>query len=377
MTMNVIVRPPIQSELQSEIITPLEARFVAPGEWDRLVTQFRDVLHEQTECFNALRWKPHQLERVAFYRENTLVSAAVVLVMRLPIINTGIAVVKWGPLWRKKQADADANILEETIAELKKIYALERSFFLSFFPRADPEISEIEEEAFRQAGFFQGEQLDSPERYFVNTGIPLDDIRKSLAQKWRYNLKKAEKKDLNARYLNGRAGAQAFMSLYREMMDRKNFHDTSAINTLEELMVAQEPSLRPIVILIDDENGETVASGVVDVAGERAVYLYGATRDQALPLNAGYLMHWELVKRLKAEPDNKWYDLGGADAESRLHQFKRGFVGKSGVIATTPNYYHFAAKWHVRALGQLLYFVRRTKGRFARRLHEMNGGQRN
>ncbi|WP_420337843.1 lipid II:glycine glycyltransferase FemX [Roseibium sp.] len=355
----------------------LEPRYVSPADWDALAVQFCDVIHEQTECFNALRWQPSQLERIAFFRDDVLVSGAVVLLVHFPFMNTGVAVIKWGPLWRRRGAAVDRSILGETISALKTIYAEERSFFLSFFPRADAEVSEIEEQALREAGFYQGEDLDSPERYFVNVGISLGDIRSSLSQKWRYNLKKAEKRGLTARIVEGPAGAREFMSLYQEMMDRKNFHDTSAIDTLGELMVADEAALRPLVVFIDDACGEPVASAVVDVSGERAVYLYGATRDKALPLNAGYMMHWEIVRRLQADPNNRWYDLGGADADSRLHQFKRGFVGKAGVISTTPSYYHFANKTHIRFLGELLYFARRMKGRILRRLHEVMGGKKN
>ena len=90
-----------QAEIVSDLDS-LEPKFVPPTEWDEIAIQFRDVLHEQTECFNALRWAPHQLDRVAFYKNGQLVSAAVILKMRFPIVGGGIAVVKWGPLWRRK-----------------------------------------------------------------------------------------------------------------------------------------------------------------------------------------------------------------------------------------------------------------------------------
>jgi len=194
---------------------PLDARYIEPKEWDKIAVQFRDVLHEQSQCFNELRWAPQQLERIAFYQGGVLVSGAIVLLIRIPLVNVGIAVVKWGPLWRKKDRSDTPDILNATVLELKKIYAIERRFFLSFFPRADPEISELEEEVLGKCGFYPGEELDSPERYFVNTGIPLEQLRASMSQKWRYNLKKAEKNALTHRYVTGRDGAQQFMALIR------------------------------------------------------------------------------------------------------------------------------------------------------------------
>ena len=360
-------------QIQNTQESVLERRFIEADDWDAIAVQFRDVIHEQTQCFNTLRWDEERLERVAFYKDGVLVSGAVVLVVRFPVVKTGVAVVKWGPLWRKNRSADDPMILLQTIAGLRMYYAEKRGLFLSFFPRADAEISPLEEEAFRHCGFYQGELLDSPERYFVNTGLPLDDIRASLGQKWRYNLKKAEKNDLTVRTMEGAEGARAFMALYQEMLARKSFHDTSAIGTLEHLMKADLKALRPLILFVEND-GEPVAAAVVDTSGERAVYLYGATRDNALPLKAGYVMHWEVVKRLAADPDNKWYDLGGADAECDLHQFKRGFVGKKGVVSLTPRYYHFAATKQAYLFGELLYLARRTKGRIARRIHALMHG---
>ena len=348
----------------------LTHRFVLPEHWDRLALEFLDIMHEQSECFNALRWAPEQLERIAFYKSEQLVAAAMILKMDFPVLGGGVAVVKWGPLWRHRDLPLEPRIFEETIERLKQIYAHERGYFLSFFPRADPDISDMEVWALDKCGFSIGEELASPDRYFVNTGVSLEDVRASLAQKWRYNLKKAEKKGLTCRFANNDEGLEAFMQLYQAMQNRKAFHDTSAIDTLRDMMKSAEIALRPEILLVE-HNGALVAGGVVDTSGERAVYLYGATNDKALPLNAGFVMHWTIVNHLVKNPVCRWYDLGGADKDCHLHQFKRGFVGKKGCIAVTPRYYHYGATWKSRILGHALYFARRKKGDWARILHDL------
>lgn len=348
----------------------LRLRSVEPAEWDEIAVQFRDVLHEQTQCFNALRWEPHQLERIAFYQGGELVSAAVVLLLKAPVFRGGIAVIKWGPLWRPTNAGGTPKVLKQAVEALKHHYAKDRGYFLTFFPRADPEVSETEVEVFEQCSMVPGEELSSPDRYFVNTAIPLDALRASLTQKWRYNLKKAEKLGLSARFVTGLEGVETFMTLYRSMLDRKAFHDTSAIDTLEALMDADEPSLRPKILIVEHD-GKPIAGGVVDVSGERAVYLYGATNDKALPLKAGYVMHWAIATYLVNDPRVRWYDLGGADKDCNLHQFKRGFVGKSGVITITPRYYHYGATIQAKLMGYGLFFARRKKGELARFLHDL------
>jgi len=349
---------------------PLSHRFVPPESWDSLAVEFLDVMHEQCECFNALRWAPEQLDRIAFYKGGRLVSAAVILKMDFPVIGGGVAVVKWGPLWRHQDLPLEPEILEQTVERLKQIYAHERGYFLSFFPRADPEVSELEVATFERCGFSAGEELASPDRYFVNTAIPLDELRASLSQKWRYNLKKAEKNGLSYRFANDSEGLEAFLQLYRAMCDRKSFHDTSAISTLPDLMTAGEPALRPQILLVEHE-GELVAGGVIDRSGERAVYFYGATNDKALPLKAGFVLHWAIVRHLVEDAVCRWYDLGGADKDCHLHQFKRGFVGKKGEIVETPRYYHYGPTPKSRILGHSLYFLRRKKGEWARLIHDL------
>ena len=50
-------------------------------------------------------------------------------------------------------------------------------------------------------------------------------------------------------------------------------------------------------------------------AGDTAVYLFGATNDAALPLRAGYFMHWRIIGWLRESTNARWYDLGGTDGQ--------------------------------------------------------------
>ena len=125
------------------------------------------------------------------------------------------------------------------------------------------------------------------------------------------------------------------MKLYGQMLARKKFQDTSAINTLSDLVHGEVAAHRPSFILVYHD-GEPTAGAAIDTSGERAVYLYGATDDRALRLRAGYALHWWIAEWLCQNPRIRWYDLGGSDGDSGLHQFKKGFVGKRGVIVDTP-----------------------------------------
>src|SRR5690606_30718560 len=62
----------------------------------------------------------------------------------------------------------------------------------------------------------------------------------------------------------------------------------------------------------------------------------GATDDRALPLRAGYFLHWNIIAWLKANTSARWYDLGGTDGFAGLHQFKIGMVGDAGMVTPVP-----------------------------------------
>lgn len=349
---------------------PLEVRFERPEDWDQLLVPFLDLVHEQTEIFNSQRWEPECLERLSFHAGGRLVAAALVMLKPLPLLGSGLAVTKWGPLWRQTGQEPDPTILKLALEKLIDIYANQRGYVFSVFPHADPDHSAVEEQIYQDCGFEAGESLTSPNRYFVNCQLNEEEAHKSLLQKWRYNLKKARKNELTVRHLHGEDGYRAFMPLYEAMLKRKDFHDSSAIGTLKALSSPPVDCLRPLYILVE-KDGEAVAGGVIDISGDRAIYLYGATSDRALPLKAGFVLHWAVLELLIKDPVIAWYDLGGADAESPLHQFKRGFVGRTGEIAVTPPYYHYTKDLKSNLICKSLYFVRRHKGALQYNLHEI------
>jgi hypothetical protein len=150
------------------------------------------------------------------------------------------------------------------------------------------------------------------------------------------------------------------------MTDRKQFTDHSAYETVPALMAIDVPALRPELFFVRHQ-GELVAGALIFKAGDRAVYLYGATHDKALPLRAGYFMHWHIIRWLRDNTTATWYDLGGTDGFQGLHQFKKGMVGDAGVIRPVPPVANYADHRLALLLGtgafaarDALYALRRT-----------------
>ncbi len=333
--------------------------------WDEIASNFSDAVHEQTDCFNAARWGAGKVENVVFREQGDIIGGASVIVVPVPFLQGGIAIVKWGPLWRRRGETPVPSRLASILSQLQQEFAVRRGLHLTLMPHADPEYSAEMCAQLETLGFRAGASLSAPERYLVNTRIDADELRKSLEQKWRYNLKKSEKNEFSYEFATGQDAFVAFTDLYSKMLSRKKFDDHSAIYTLEELMKSNSETFRPAIVLVSHQ-GEVTAGGVFDLSGERAVYLYGATDDRALRLKAGYALHWWIASYLCSQPETRWYDLGGNDQDRGLHQFKKGFVGKSGSICITPAVYHYGATVGSHLLGQTVFRGKELKASLSR-----------
>ena len=120
------------------------------------------------------------------------------------------------------------------------------------------------------------------------------------------------------------------------------------------------------------QHGEPVAAAVIDVSGERAIYLYGASSQTGVNLRAGYLMQWAVIQMLTERTGIRWYDLGGGSSPTcSLHQFKRGLVGKDGVISNEPTHYVLAGSFAAGFFGRALLATRSFVERIGDAVHDL------
>ncbi len=347
----------------------LTVEHVAADDWDAIAVQFRDVIHEQTECFNAARWKPTQLRRLVFRSDDEIVGAVVARVVRVPLTGVDLVAVRYGPLWRRVGHPDQPGYLSRIYVAMAEELADKSGACLIVMPRSDAETSETDAQMLAAAGYKPLPQEPSPERYFVNVTLEPDAIRKSLAQKWRYNLKKAESNGLTTEFVPGPDGLKIFRDLYDAMLERKAFHDFSPVGTLDSLMTAQFAELRPLIVVVR-KDGAPVAAGVIDCSGERAIYLYGATNRAALSLKAGYVMQWAVIEHLTGLTKTRWYDLGGGSSPTcSLHQFKRGLAGREGVVNEIPPEHVYAGSQWAWLVGHAALAAREAKDRIVTDLH--------
>jgi hypothetical protein len=318
----------------------LQTRVIDGPEWDRTIATFDEVCQEQMHAFALRRWPSVRQEPMLFLLDGEIVGGALIMVQSLPLGLARIAVSKWAPML-KDAARPDAEAIHAGMVEaMISAYGTGPRQMLSVLPRAS--INPVNGEYARLAsrGFKRGSELGFPDRYIVN--LRLDDAvqRKSFHQTWRRQLNKSERAGLSFEHAGPERIAD-FEALYAAMNDRKQFTDHTAYETVPDLMAIEVPALRPELFFVRHE-GELVAGALIFKAGDRAVYLYGATNDKALPLRAGYFMHWHIIGWLRDNTTATWYDLGGTDGFQGLHQFKKGMVGEAGVIRPVPPVANYA-----------------------------------
>ncbi len=338
--------------------------------WDEVLATFDGAVQEQVFAFAKGRWPSVRHEPLLIEHAGEVVGGALVMVQALPLKLGQIAVVKWGPVFRDNKRPDLEGLRKAAVTALITLYAQQRGMMISVMPRASlTERNEAAEDLVAR-GFSTRQLLQFPDRYIVSLRHGDAEIRKSFAQKWRYHLGKAEREDLRFEHAGPERLGQ-FDQLYRAMTGRKKFADHSAYDSLTSLMAVSAEALRPELFFVR-HGEELVAGAVIFKAGDTAVYLYGATNDRALPLRAGYFMHWHIIRWLRDHTRADWYDLGGTDGFQGLHQFKKGMVGELGVIRPVPPIGNFATNWRARITGEGAYATRELIGQIRRQLEMLS-----
>lgn len=344
---------------------------LAPHEWDEAIARFDGVNFEQTVAYATLRWPSLAQEPLIFRHGHEIVGGALMLVQQFPLGLGSFAIAKWAPMPADSRHPNNRSRYRAMVDALIDEYATRRRMFLAFVPRASADAGANDHDWLAGRGFVPGPNVPFPDRYIVDLDLPDDRHRKMLASKWRYHLNHAEKSSLEFEVAPANALPQ-FDALYEAMTGRKRFPDHSAYETVPALMSMPVKSLRPQIFFVR-HNGKAVAGAVIFTASDTAVYLYGATAETALPLRAGYFMHWQIVRWLKTNTAARWYDLGGNDGFSGLHQFKKGLVGKAGAVVPLPPMLHFAEDKLPHAVGVSAFAIRHALRQFRNRLRSATG----
>jgi GNAT acetyltransferase-like protein len=310
---------------------------VSQARWRELAPSFRDYSYRQLWAFGvecAARFGATS-EHVAITDGGRLLGLADIRIKRLPLVGGGIAYMTGAPMVREGAGDPER--LRSCLAALVEEYADRRGLVLRVLPPLGSSAWNSEQaRVFEQCGFVLTRRAEAYRTMVVDLERPLDDVRKSFAQKWRNGLNRAEKNALAIRAgLSSELFAE-FCGLFTETVERKQFRVTLDAGFYARVQTELSKSER-FLISVADHEGRAVAGHVASLVGDTCVYLLGASSEAAMQLKASYLLQWHVI-RSAHERHMRCYDLGGIDPEGNpgVYHFKEGM---GGADLSTPGPY--------------------------------------
>lgn len=303
---------------------------VCQPNWASLLTRFDDASVYQSWSYGAVCWDPRQLSHLVLERSGEPVAMAQVRLVTLPVLGKGIAYVRWGPLWRLHGQTLDPEILRQALLALQTEYIERRGLLLRLVPNAyqgEP-AGDLCQAACSGLGFVLDPRVHVYRTMRVDLSQSVDDLRKGLQSRWRNYLKNAEKAGYEL--VEGATVElyDVFLSLYREMMERKQFDTTVDVDEFRRLQQDLPAELK-MQIFVCRKDGQALNALVVSAIGESAIYLLAATGEAGLKERGAHLLQWRAMQWLK-ERGCRWYDVGGInpDWNPGVFQFKSGLGGQ-------------------------------------------------
>jgi lipid II:glycine glycyltransferase (peptidoglycan interpeptide bridge formation enzyme) len=307
-------------------------------------------------------------ESLGWFREGSVVGAALVLYRQLPKVKRYLAYLPEGPVldWESEDlagwldpmvdhletqgafgvrigppvvtrrwsaAQVKEGIADDAVRRLDDLAPLERS------ATGARVVAQLHELGWRQQAAEGGFAAGQP-RY--NFWIPLkgrseDDVLKGMNQQWRRNIKKAAKEGVEVVSASTTAGPdlEAFHSLYVHTAGRDGFtpRPLSYFRTMVDALSAEDPDR--VRLWLARHDGDLVAATIAIRVGTHAWYSYGASSTEKREVRGSNAVQWAMIQDALAA-GAEVYDLRGItdtldadDPQVGLIQFKVGTGGEA------------------------------------------------
>lgn len=167
-----------------------------------------------------------------------------------------------------------------------------------------------------------------------------DEILAGMSQSGRRGMRKAKKEELVVESFSGNKAVSLFEKHCYRVLKETAIRDHFGIHPLKMYITMLErlgESARLYVIL---HKKQIVAWAITTEYDQTVLYYYGGSDDKARDLHAPYLLHWQIIKDMKAR-NNKIYDfmgIAGKNYPSLAHvtTFKLKF--SKDIVSVPPAY---------------------------------------
>lgn len=297
--------------------------FVARFETGDLLQSF-----EWGELKARTGWSP---VRVLAEQHGRIVATASILKRPIPKIGRCIMYAPRGPVLDT----SDGSLVEQFCAHLRQVAIKHRAILLKIDPPVPIEDA-ASEANLRTAGFvcvnvggFGGTQPKCVMQ--LDLDKPPDELMASFKEKWRYNIRLAERKGVTVNLDCGRDDLPVFYALLKETAARDGFlvRGPKYFEDMWDILVP--PGYMRLALAYYQER--PIAGAIVYLFGNRAMYTYGASSNEHRNVMPNHLMQWRLIQWAQ-QCGCKWYDFRGVsprrqpDSDDRLaglNRFKEGF----------------------------------------------------
>lgn len=181
------------------------------------------------------------------------------------------------------------------------------------------------------------EEMQPENNWVLDITKTKDEILAQMKQKGRYNIRVAEKNNIQISY-SEKSGKEldAFYYLYSKTGKRKGvtFRGKAYFENLLDILGRIGYARVYAATVYIDGKETTLAAAIIIFYGEEALYLYGGSSDKYKNLMAPYLLHWKMMLDAKEAGMKVYNFLGVAPAGAPNHpwagitRFKQQFGGE-------------------------------------------------
>jgi lipid II:glycine glycyltransferase (peptidoglycan interpeptide bridge formation enzyme) len=236
----------------------------------------------------------------------------------------------------------DAPLRRQVLAQLERLAQRERAFFIKIDPevvrswgleyeRVSPLGSAFMRDLTGRGWIPSDEQIQFRNTVELSLEWTEEQLLAAMKQKTRYNIRLAERKGVVIRP-GSPADFPDIVAMYQETAARDGFTVRPAAYYLDGWTALYEAGMaQPLVAEAD---GRPVAAVILVRFGDRVIYMYGASRNEARERMPNHLLQWEGIRWARAQ-GCRVYDFWGAPDEFTeedrmwgVWRFKAGFNGE-------------------------------------------------
>ena len=315
-------------------IQPLAAGYTSDvdraeeGGWCDSLREFDDSNIYQTWSYGEIVHGKRKTSRLVLKKDGEVVALAQARIVKLALLNIGIAYIRWGPVWRRRSTVVDMDIFRQAIRALRNEYACKRGLVLRLFPAISNADSACYQAILKEEGFSSLSTVPPGRTILMDISPSLAELRDGLMPHWKRELKAAERNRLDIIEGEHDELFEAFVGIYKEMVSRKQFVEPNDIHQFRAIQKLLPPDLKMKVMLCKE--GDTICSGLIcSVIGNTALYLFGATSNRGMKSRGSYILQWKLIEQLTRK-QVPIYNLNGINPVKNpgTYKFKADLAGR-------------------------------------------------